>query len=101
MSDVTNLLLSFSILEDSGSKVRHVNEWLAQNDQAPLASLWENDACYGGSKRMDVPVYAGAFSEFPLEVFLVFLRSVEWHEPNAVQVMLRAPGDVRWRLIDA
>jgi hypothetical protein len=101
VSEVTNVLLAFSILEDAASRIADVNTWLNEVEQLPLAGVWECDAAVGGGKRMEAPLYAGAFNYFDLSKFLVCLRSIGWGQPDEVQVMVRAHGDDRWRVIDA
>jgi hypothetical protein len=101
VSEVTNVLLAFSILEDAEARIADVNAWLSEVEQLPLASVWECDAAVGGGKRMEAPLYAGAFNYFDLSEFLAYLRTVGWSQPNELQVMVRAHGDDRWRIIDA
>ena len=38
MSEVTNVLLAFSILENEDARVADVDRWLVANDQQPLAA---------------------------------------------------------------
>ena len=101
MSEVTNLLLAFSILEDSDARVADVDGWLVGNEQLALKSVWENGECCGGSKRTDAPLYAGAFNYLPLREFLAFLRTVRWSQPDEVQVILRGPSETEWRVVAA
>ena len=101
LSEITNLLLAFSILEDTDARVADVDGWLVRNEQRPLKSVWENGECCGGPKRMDAPLYAGAFNYLPLREFLVFLRTLQWSQPDEVQVILRGPSETGWRVVAA
>jgi hypothetical protein len=101
MSEVTNVLLAFSILEDEADRLRDINEWLAAHDHGAFVATWRQDACIGGPKRLEAPLLAGAFNYFPLADFLELLRGIEWNEPDVVQLIVRAPHESRWQLIDA
>lgn len=101
MSEVSNLLLAFSILEDANARIAEVNEWLESHECAALKSVWDNRDCYGGGKRVEAPLYAGAINYLPLNDLLAFLRTVQWKEPDCVQLILQAQHDDRWRIITA
>ena len=101
MSEVTNVLLAFSILEDADARVRDVNGWLDEAGQLPLRSVWQTEAAVGGGKRMETPLYAGAFNGLDLSGFLAFLRTLVWSKPDEVQVLVHGQHDTQWRLIDA
>ena len=51
MSEVTNVLLTFSILEDADAR-QDVNEWLAAEGQLPFGNAWETEVAVGGGKRI-------------------------------------------------
>jgi hypothetical protein len=55
----------------------------------------------GSAKRMETPLYAGAFNAFDRPDFLAFLQAVVWSRPDEVQVMVHGQHDTRWRTIDA
>ena len=95
------MLLAFSVMEDADARVDEVNAWLAGVEQLPLGSVWECASAVGGSKRMEAPLYAGAFNGFDLPGFLAFVRTVAWTEPSEVQVMVHGQHDDRWRVIAA
>ena len=101
MSEVTSVLLAFSILEDADARLQEVNGWLAEADQLPLGDVWRTDGAIGGGKRMESPLYAGAYDGFDLAGFLGFLRTVVWSQPDQVQVIVHGQHDTRWRVIDA
>jgi hypothetical protein len=63
--------------------------------------VWESPACYGGSKNMEAPLYAGAFNYLPLDELMAFLRTVPWSQPDEVQLIVNAQHDTRWRVISA
>jgi hypothetical protein len=101
MSEVTNLLLAFSILEPEDVRIAAVNDWLVRNDQLPLKNVWKNSECVGGSKHMEAPLYAGAFNYLPLGELMAFLRTVPWSQPDEVQLIVNEQDDTRWRVIAA
>lgn len=85
MSEVTNVLLAFSILEDVDARLEEVNGWLDEAEQLPLRSVWETEAAVGGGKRMETPLYAGAFNGFDLSGFLALLRTLVWSKPDEMR----------------
>jgi hypothetical protein len=101
MSEVTNVLLAFSILEDADARLEEVNGWLAEAEQLPLRDIWRTEGAIGGGKRIETPLYAGAYNGFDLAGFLGFLRTVVWSQPGEVQVIVHGQHDTRWRVIDA
>jgi hypothetical protein len=101
MSEVTNVLLAFSILEDDDARIADVNAWLEASCGHALKSVWDNRDCYGGGKAMEAPLFAAALNYLPLDQFLAHLRTVRWKEPDCVQLILRGQHDDRWRIIAA
>lgn len=101
MSDVTNVLLAFSVLEDADERAREVNGWLGNREQPALGNVWRTETAVGGGKRMETPLYAGAFNGFDLPAFFAYLRTVAWSKPEEVQVTVHGQHDTRWRIIDA
>lgn len=101
MSVVTNLLVSFSILEDDDARLEDLNRWLDGEQHPPLVNFWRMRECYGGSKHMEAPLLAGAFNHFEMIPFIAFLRTVRWEWPDEVQVLVRAPDESTWHVIDA
>lgn len=97
MSLVTNVLLSFSGVERGDSRIAEIAEWLLEHDQLPFKVV--GDACVGGAKRLEAPVYAAAFNYFTVEDFLAYLRTVDWAEPENVQVFVRGPDADRWTVM--
>lgn len=86
MSYVTNVLLSFSIMEDAEARVAEVNENLAEHSQGQkLGDIWQSDV-YGGSKYMEVPLYGAAFNYVEAARFIEAVRSASWKEPEHVRV---------------
>jgi hypothetical protein len=101
MSEVTNVLLAFSILENDDARIAEVNAWLEANCGHALTTVWGNRDCYGGGKAMEAPLYAAAINDLPLTEFLAHLRTVQWKEPDCVQLILHGQHDDRWRIIAA
>jgi hypothetical protein len=93
MSEVTNVLVAFSIMEDAAARLAEIDAWLDAHEPLPFRSVWENESCCGGSKRMEAPLYAAASNYFPLSAFLEFMRTLSWDDPENVQLVLRAPQE--------
>jgi hypothetical protein len=99
VSEVTNILVSFDILERP-ERLAAVNAWLTEHGGSPLADVWSTDACVGGPKRMEVPLHAGAYNHFEVIPFITFLRGLPWEHPTSVQVMVFEHQAERWSVID-
>lgn len=103
MSNVTNLLLSVGV-EDSGNEKRaEVNTFFDQLDTHSLVGM--NDPAlprgwYGGSKMLEADLFIGAFNFLDLKAFHKHLRSIEWKEPEAVQLIVMEQEDFVFRLIN-
>lgn len=90
MSYVTNVLLSFSVMEDADGRVAEVNDHLAEHSRGQkLGDIWQSDPpVYGGHKCMERPLYGAAFNYVEVKRFIEAVRSASWKEPEYVQVFI-------------
>lgn len=101
MSYVTNVLLSFSILEDEDARMAEVNGWLSQNDSRgqQLGDIsGAEDPKYGGSKFMEVPLWGAAFNYVDLDGLRGAVRAAKWKEPEHVRLFVCDQDDDTFRM---
>lgn len=96
MSVVTNVLLSFDILENEAEVVDEINGWLSSHHQGYFKDLTE--AC-GGSKAMEIPVYGAAFNYLDVKALLAFIRTLKFKEPQNVQLFVCQQEEEKFTLI--
>lgn len=100
MSEVTNLIISFSIEEDEKSRINEVNTFFNNGRGFKIISAdfergtnWlgkENrKRWYGGSKMLETPLYIGAFNHLDLEGLILHMKMIDWKEPENVQLILK------------
>lgn len=104
MSQVTNLILSFSVGEQEELMIKEVNSFLSFGKEINLVSMdFQKNAgyrWYGGTKFLEANLYVGAFNYFDLEGFISHLKKIKWEEPKMVQLILKEEFDERFRIID-
>ena len=107
MSNVTNVLLSFSVMEekvqgwDSDSPyilMNTINAWLMERSYGAFGQ--DVDHVSGGHKHLETPLYAAGFNYFNLDDFLNMLRTLPWKEPENVQVFVQEQDEDKFRLIE-
>jgi hypothetical protein len=107
MSLVTNIILSFSIDEDSyesdeGDDIYAlmvpINAWLTEHRYGAFGR--DADHISGGNKHLETPLYVAAFNLFSLNEFVDMLRTLPWHEPRSVQVFVQEQEEDKFRLIE-
>ena len=84
MSYVSNVILSFSILEDDEARIDEINNIIRELNDRP-GFLKEQPHC-GGTKALERPTFIGAFNYLPLPEFVRRVRALHWKEPHLVQV---------------
>ena len=101
MSRVTNLILTFSGLEDE-NQIDIVNQFFVNNKeelshQTGLTSIHDSslpDCWYGGkAKGFEKSLYLGAYNWFDLPGFLNHLKSIPWRWPETVQLLVCGQDD--------
>ncbi len=91
MSVVTNIILSFSIIDEDDEETTRDDARLVQinkffNNRRGFMEI--ADDCIGGSKRLEHPTFIGAFNYFDLNGFIRHLETLKWVEPENVQVFV-------------
>ena len=105
MSVVTNLLLSFSVMEegldgwdrDGYALMTPINAWLTAHGYGAFGQ--DADQVSGGTKHLEVPLYVAAFNSFQLDEFLAMLRTLPWIEPACVQVFVQEEDEDTFRVM--
>ena len=111
MSEVTNMILSFSIGEDESSSINEINLFSNNGRGFNIVSAdfeeggnWvgkENqNRWYGGSKHLETPLYIGAFNNLDIEAFIQLLKGIKWEEPDNVQVILKEQNSNKFKVIE-
>ena len=108
MSVVTNLILSFSILEDERSRVSEINFFenngrgfeLATADFERENNPSSNKTWYGGTKFLETPLYIGAYNHLDVEGLIEHLKIVNWEYPESVQLFLKEQESDKFRILE-
>ncbi|MEQ9437802.1 MAG: hypothetical protein RIG62_02095 [Cyclobacteriaceae bacterium] len=107
MSVVTNLIFSFSVGEDENKMMNQVNSFKYGLQTLNLVSAdyirdTENrrTAWYGGGKFLEARLFVGAFNHLDLNEFIDHVKSLDWEEPECVQIIVKEQHDDIFRLIN-
>ena len=111
MSEVTNLIISFSIGEDETSRINEVNLFFnnglgfkINSADFEEGSNWlgkENrKRWYGGTKMLETPLYVGAFNHLDLEGLIEHMKEIEWEEPENVQLIVKLQEADKFEIIE-
>jgi hypothetical protein len=104
MSNVTNLVITFSSLEDEEQVITDMKAFYKTEDGFSISSVKDKrlpQPWYGGTRRLECNILIGAYNYLDLEAFLVFLREqVNWEAPDLVQLFVKEQEDMKFRLID-
>jgi hypothetical protein len=110
MSEVTNLIFTFSHIENEGDRMKDVNLYNYHGQNLNLVSadylrginLLGKDnrmSWYGGNKFLEAPVYIGAYNNFDLNDFIDYLKLIEWEEIDNVQIIVKEQEDETFRIV--
>ena len=91
MSDVTNVILTFSILENAELRLRNVNQYFSSRwaNETHTEDLFEvHDTAVAGTKFLEHPTCIGAFNYLNADAFLKHVVNVPWEYPDKVQVFI-------------
>ncbi|MBO2007909.1 hypothetical protein [Hymenobacter negativus] len=104
MSDVTNLLIAFSLSEDE-EKIQqqlrqHVYNNITQFDAVSADSPTLPKGWYAGSKYLEAQLLIGAYNHLNLDELFVFMKNMTWECPEDVQLIVKEQWDSKFRLID-
>ena len=91
MSVVTNVILTFSMMEDEEPILAAINAFdgFYNSDDRFIAPTEEVACqCHGGTRAIERHILVAAFNHFSASDFRKHLLTVPWYEPDAVQVMV-------------
>lgn len=92
MSHVSNVILSFSVLENEEQRMQEINKYLleVENQQFENADFKVGDRFwYGGHKVLETPLWVGAFNYLHIGDLLQFMQGVSWDYPDEVQLIVK------------
>lgn len=110
MSKVTNLIISFSIVEDEKSRTSEINLF-TNNDRgfkinsADFEEVHDMEKginrtrWYGGSKILETPLYVGAYNHLDLDKLMEHLKSINWLMPECVQIIVKEQDSEKFKII--
>jgi len=106
MSNVTNVILSFSIIEEEYElqDFQHykimdkINQWLYDSKYGQFSKELTEYA--GGNKVTETPIYIAAFNHFNIDAFVEFIKTLNWEEPEDVQIFIQTQDEDRFLIIE-
>ena len=104
MSWVTNIILHIPAVDARGpqGRIKDVNRFFDEIPGKGFVSLDDPSlpkGWYGGSKLLEANLYVGALNHLDLDSFVKHLQSIDWKEPNHVQVIVMDQEDLDFRII--
>jgi hypothetical protein len=106
MSWVTNILLNVSPSDEDNGLIEQVNRYFQRPEFGIATNLVAVDSptlpqgWYGGNHIFEASLYVGAFNYFDLKAFITYLKSLPWHDPDWVQLIVKDQEDVKFRTVD-
>jgi hypothetical protein len=106
MSVVTNLILSFSSLEQVETRMKDINCFPYNGGQLNLVSIDYNKdkekstVWYGGNKFFEGNIFIGAYNHFNTDEFVAYLKQINWEAPELVQLIVKEDWDEKFRIIE-
>jgi len=108
VSEVTNLIITFSVSEDEVSRSSDINSFFnngrpfdvvsadyeSMRDPHDKAKRW-----YGGTKKLETPLYIGAINHLDMDALVDYLRMIGWESPELVQLMVKGENDSVFRIV--
>lgn len=101
MSVVTNLFITCSASEDEDKLKPALSLYLHQGKPFRIGLL--NDLpryVYGGTKNIEATIFFGVYNHLDLQSLVNHLRTIQWENPEDVQVILKEQHDFKFRIID-
>ena|ERR1043165_4583585 len=105
MSVVTNVVLTFSILEDDGHNddwaeiISSINKYFDEQGRRGFIVVPREMDWYGGNKVLEAPLFVGAFNHLGLEDFIEHLKTIKWEYPEEVQLWVKEQEDDVFRTV--
>jgi hypothetical protein len=93
MSVVTNVILTMNILDEDA--IEAVNKFPFPHN----AGFTRVENC-GGTKALECAVFTGAFNYLNVEDLLIYVRGLEFEEPECVQIFIQKQEEDRFSIFD-
>lgn len=102
MSRVADVIISCSLLEEFGGDdpdgravpaLTILNGWLREKGKSAEQGLVRVDDYAGGFKAMQCVIAIGAFNYLDIGAFLKVAWSLNWGDPQGVQIMIKDEED--------
>jgi hypothetical protein len=106
MSYVTNLILTFDVMEEEKEREAEIQEFFIHKDARGAGFVSCDDeklphGWYGGTKALETNVYIGAFNFINLDDLISHLRhDVKWEYPENVRLMICDQNEEAFRMIN-
>lgn len=86
MSVVSNVILSFSIMEEADDRIKEVNDALPEGQRFLMPDATDQAKFVGGSKFLERPTFLAAFNHVSERQLMDAVEAAAWREPELVQV---------------
>ncbi|MBD0284876.1 MAG: hypothetical protein ICV79_05550 [Flavisolibacter sp.] len=104
MSKVTNLIITFSTLEDDDVIIQSLKSFNYNGQPFEIASVKDKnlpESWYGGNRKLECNVLIGAYNYIDLNELIEFMKkAITWEAPEYVQIIVKEHNDFKFRLID-
>jgi hypothetical protein len=108
MSEVTNLIISFSVIEDEKSRIKDINSFynngrdfkIISADYQSQNKIINTKRWYGGSKKLETPLYIGAFNSLNTEELIAFMKNLDWEDPSNVQLITKEHNSDKFKIFE-
>lgn len=102
MSVVTNLILTFSLSEDTVIKEKEINLFFNNGRDFKIVSVDcdETKIVYGGSKCFETNLYLGAYNHLDLPELIKHIKDIDWVERENVQLIIKEEQDEKFKIIE-
>lgn len=106
MSVITNLILSFSSLENEAERLRDVNSFAYNDKGINFVSIDYNKdreagtVWYGGNKFLSGNVFIAVYNHFDTADFVRHLYRILWKEPQLIQLFVKEESDEKFNLVE-
>ncbi|MEL6559483.1 MAG: hypothetical protein AAFQ94_14935 [Bacteroidota bacterium] len=103
MSVVTNVIIAFSASENEAERLNDIHKFQYNNQPFRIVSV--NDSklqkgWYGGTKYLETNILIGAYNHLNLKDLIQHMSTIDWEEPEDVQVIVKEQNDDRFRIIN-
>lgn len=101
MSIVTNLFIACSAGENAEELKSALALYLHQGKPFHIGLL--NDLpryLYGGTKNIEAIIFFGVYNHLDLQSLINHRRTIQWHNPEDVTIIVKEQNDFKFRIID-